>query len=200
MRSSKIVVAALMLVGASSCSMREAATNCSDYGYSPSAYMVELAGRAGGVTQQDRTFVCQAAIDGLAQMSFGQLAEQKARDPAVREFARSIVADQSSTNDLLERLATQQVGIALPTRLDAMHLETFNRLASLSGADFDRAYMQRAVEDYRSAIEHFRQQASLGSEPTLQRFAASNLSVLEANLLIVQRIEAQLEASPAKSS
>jgi putative membrane protein len=200
MRSSGIVVGALMLLGASSCSMRETTTDCSDYGNSPSAYMLELTGQAGSVTRQDRIFVCQAAIDGLAQASLGQLAEQKAQDPAVREFAHSIVADHSATSALLERLATQQVGTTLPTRLDAKHLEMLNRLASLSGSDFDRAYMQSVVEDYQSAIEHFGQQASLGSEPALQRFAAGNLPVLEADLLIVQRIEAQLGASPAKPS
>lgn len=192
-----MVAVAIVIVGVSSCATRQGrVADCADFAETPSEYHLQIAGRAGRVTQEDRDFVCHAAIAGVAETIFGGMAEQKAENPSVRDFARQMVDEHIQATDRLRTLAMDQAGITPPTTLDAMHGAERERLAALAGAAFDRSYMKGQVEEHRNAVLLFRQQALSGSEPTLQRFAAAALPSLQEHLLQAQRIAAQLGEAP----
>ena len=59
-----------------------------------------------------------------------------------------MVDDHGKANDELKSLA-QNKNITLPTDLDAKDKALHDRLAKLSGAAFDRAYMQAMLTDHR---------------------------------------------------
>src|SRR5436305_14044752 len=55
--------------------------------------------------QNDRLFVYEATLGGKAEVGFGQLAEQKGRAQAVKDFAHQMVTDHSQGNQQLTQLA-----------------------------------------------------------------------------------------------
>jgi len=102
---------------------------------------------AGSDRQQ---FTQQAAVAGMAEVQLGRLAEQRASDAGVKDFARMMVRDHSKANDELKRVAKSQ-NIPLPTDLDQKHRDLMVRLQALRGADFDREYMQAMVDGHMEA-------------------------------------------------
>ncbi len=202
MHSPGRVALAIVLLGASACTTRQAgeASGSSDYAASPTQYSVEQAGRAGAVKDQDRRFVYEAATGGMAEIAYGQMAEQKARSLSVKNFARQMVNDHSQADTQLRQLAVQMAGIQPPTGLDPTHIAKRDQLAALTGQAFDRAYMQNQVEEHRNAVLLYQQELSYGGQPNLQRFAGDTLPILQQHLQSAQTIEAQLRAQPPQSS
>lgn len=173
------MLATLAVLGASSCAQHRAeVVDCKNFVMSPSQYMEQFAGRPGQETQQELSFICHADIYGRAQMIYAGMAQQRSASPAVREFAAQSAAAQREMIQRLNQIAIQQEGVTPPRGLDASHLALRNQLAQLSGAAFDRAYLQSAVQDGQAAIALFRKAGS-GMEPILGQFASGALPGLQ---------------------
>ena len=89
----------------------------------------------------DEYFAMRAYAEGLAEISMSQLATSRATQQNIREFAERMVRDHTKCNNNIVELARQK-GIALPATLDAVSNAAINRLATMSGSDFDRAYLK----------------------------------------------------------
>src|SRR5439155_8547928 len=94
--------------------------------------------------QNDRLFVYEATIGGKAEVEFGQLAEQKGRAQAVKDFSRQMVTDHGKANQQLMQLA-QAANIPQPGQLDEEHKAMRAQLDKLGGAEFDLAYIRGQV-------------------------------------------------------
>jgi putative membrane protein len=124
------------------------------------------------------SFVKAAAQDGLLEVQLGKLAQDKAQDQKVRDFAQRMVTDHSKANDELEKIAKQK-GISIPTTLDKEHQATLDKLQDKSGKAFDKAYMQVMVKDHRDGVALFKQASTASGVATdLQRFAKQTLPTL----------------------
>jgi putative membrane protein len=61
-------------------------------------------------------------------------------------------------------------------------------LASLNGADFDKACGLHAVEAHEKAIKLFRAEAQSGQDPDLKAFAQKTLPTLEDHLRMARQL------------
>ena len=87
--------------------------------------------------------------------------------------------------------------IQLPGEPNAKHAETVQRLTSLKGAEFDRAYMQAMVEDHEEDVAKFRDVASSAESKQVQAFAKKTLPTLEQHLKMAKDIDARIEKHAA---
>jgi len=141
----------------------------------------------------------EAARGGMAEVELGQLASQKAQSDQVKQFAQRMVQDHGKANDELKSLA-QQKNITLPTELDGKHKATHDRLSKLSGAQFDRAYMQDMLQDHRKDVNDFRKESQSGKDPDVKAWAAKTLPTLEEHLRLAQSTSGAVGTSGSKSS
>ena len=143
-------------------------------------------------------FVALASMGGLAEVRLGRLASERAGRAGVQQFAERMVTDHGAMNAELARLAARK-GMSVPLELDDRHQQEVDRLARLSGHDFDRAYMQHMVADHMKDIAHFEQQAQTGIDPDLKAFAADALPVLRQHLEMARSVNTQVVLGPAES-
>jgi len=140
----------------------------------------------------------EAARGGMGEVELGQLASQKAQSDQVKQFAQRMVQDHGKANDELKSLA-QQKNITLPTELDAKHKATHDRLSKLSGAQFDRAYMQDMLQDHRKDVNDFRKESQSGKDSDVKAWAAKTLPTLEEHLRVAQTTSGAVGTSGSKS-
>lgn len=145
-------------------------------------------------TSDSRTFMREAAVGGIAEVEFGRLAQDRAESREVKQFAQRMVTDHSRVNDQLKTLA-QNKNVTLPTELDATHKATREKLDSLRGAAFDRAYMDEMRKDHRKDVDAFQKQAQSGSDPDVKAFAAKSLPTLEEHLKLAERLTVSVGTS-----
>jgi putative membrane protein len=142
---------------------------------------------ATAVAAADQEFVKEAAAGGMAEVELGKLAGDKAADPQVKQFAQKMVDDHTKANDELKKLAEEK-NITLPSAIDAQHKATHDRLEKLSGAAFDRAYIQDMLQDHQKDVSEFRKQASSAKDADIKAWAAKTLPTLEQHLTQVQSL------------
>src|SRR5581483_6292960 len=125
-------------------------------------------------TKMDDSFAKKAAEGGLTEVELGQLATQKASDPAVKAFGQRMVDDHTKANDQLKTIAAQE-NIQLPTEPNAKDQAEKARLAKLSGAAFDKAYINHMVMDHKKDIAEFKREANTGKDEQIKNFASQTL-------------------------
>jgi len=122
-------------------------------------------------------FMKEAAQGGMAEVKLGQMAAEKGQDEAVKDFGERMVKDHGKANEELKTLAKSE-DVTLPTEMSSEAEETQERLQKLSGAEFDKAYMQEMLKDHKKDIEAFEQEANNGTDPEVKAWAAKTLPTL----------------------
>jgi putative membrane protein len=137
----------------------------------------------------DAKFYRDAAEGGLAEVALGNLAQQKAQSPDVKEFGAKMVKDHSAANEKLKALA-QSKNITLPANPSVEELEAKAKLQALSGQSFDKSYIKGMVKDHEQDIAEFKKEAASGRDPDARAFASATLPNLEEHLKKIQAIAA----------
>ena len=133
-------------------------------------------------TQQDGAeFAVKAADSGLAEVNASEVAQEKAQDQRVKDFAAMMVQDHTKTNEELKSLVAGK-NITLPTAPGEPHLENIADLNSYTGADFDKEYMDLMVSDHEKAVSLFEDASEDVEDAELRAFAAKTLPALQKHL------------------
>ena len=141
----------------------------------------------------DHTFVNKAAEGGLAEVELGKMAETKAANPQVKQFAERMVHDHTQANDELKQVASDQ-GIQLPDHIGQKDRLLKERLAKLSGDQFDKVYMQNMVKDHEKDVAEFQRESKDAQNPAVRHFAQQTTPVLESHLNEAEKIAPKVEA------
>jgi len=95
--------------------------------------------------QKPSQFIKEATAGGIAEVELGRLAVERASSPEVKSFGQRMVDDHSKANQDLKAVALRKK-VAIPEALDSKATAERDHLASLSGTQFDRAYMEAMVK------------------------------------------------------
>ena len=140
---------------------------------------------SGALASGDRKFVEKAATGGMVEVQLGQLAQEKASNEQVKEFAARMAQDHAKANDELKQLATSK-GANVPAAVGKSQQKDVDKLQKLSGADFDRAYMKQMVSDHKTDINDFQKEAKSGKDADLKSFATTTLPTLQEHMTLAQ--------------
>lgn len=134
----------------------------------------------------DQAFADRAVTGGMTEVQLGLLAQQQAQGDEVKRFGQRMVADHTLGVAQLTALARRK-GLTLPKELTSEQQATYDRLAQLSGAQFDEAYMNDMQADHDEDIVEFRREAERGQDPDLKAWAGKTLPTLELHDYLVHR-------------
>ncbi|HEX6707175.1 MAG TPA: DUF4142 domain-containing protein [Albitalea sp.] len=135
----------------------------------------------------DRHFVEKAASDGMAEVELGQIAQQKASDDQVKQFAARMVQDHTKANDELKQIASGK-GVQLPSGPDKKHASEARKMQEMSGADFDRQYAKHMLADHKAAVADFEKASKSGKDAEVKAFAEKTLPTLREHLKMAQAL------------
>ena len=137
----------------------------------------EDAGRA------DRDFVGDMMADGRAEVELARLAQKKAASREVKDFATMMIRDHQKAGAELKALATQaHIDMTAVDPDMETGKDLHERLAKLSGKEFDRAYMDAMVEDHEKAVEETEKKAEKADNDHVRQWAAKALPTLKKHL------------------
>jgi putative membrane protein len=129
----------------------------------------------------DAKFAVDAANGGMAEVALGKLAEGKAVNAKVKEFAAMMVADHTKANDELMALA-QFKNITLPQAVSSDKQATMDNLTKKAGSDFDKAYVDQMIDDHKTTISLFEDASKNVKDVDLKAFADKTLPTLRTHL------------------
>ena len=144
----------------------------------------------------DSAFAMKAAQANMAEVELGKLALQKTMSDDVKKFAQMMVDDHSKALDELKGVAGTK-NITLPTAIDAEHKKLSDRLSKLSGAGFDREYMQAMVDGHKKVAADLRKESQSGTDADLKAWASKTLPTVEAHLKQAETVNKTVHSSTA---
>ncbi|EJO59490.1 DUF4142 domain-containing protein, partial [Burkholderia multivorans] len=143
----------------------------------PTGDEADMARRPSGI---DAEFVDKAAMLGKTELLASQLAADRSSNAEVKAFARRMIDDHERLARELRRLGVDK-GVPVQTRM--LVDPALNTLRTLSGAAFDRAYVQLAgPAAHEEAIRTYEAEARDGHDAQLRAFAARTLPMLKNHL------------------
>jgi putative membrane protein len=138
-------------------------------------------------SMQDRAFVHSALEGGMAEVQLGQLAAQKGTSPEVKQFGQKMVDDHTKLGDQMQKVA-QQIGVREPKGLSKKDKELVAKLNTLSGPQFDDAYIKAMVKDHKKDLSDFQSEASNTQNAALKQVAQQGAQVIDGHLQTIEQI------------
>jgi putative membrane protein len=140
-------------------------------------------GRENFFVDGEQQFVNRAWNLNQMQILLGKNVERQAASADVKAFGERMVAYHTVFNDDLRTFARQYRG-SVPSQLDRV----LDRLAGLSGPDFDREYMRAMIDALTQARALFDKQSNDVAQTPLDNWAGTVVPKLQQQLQVAQRI------------
>jgi putative membrane protein len=103
-----------------------------------------------------------------------------------------MVTDHGKANAELMNIAKTK-NIMLPATLDAEHQAKSDSLSKLSGAAFDKGYVEVMIEGHKKTLALMQSEAANGKDAELKAFAAKTAPVVQMHLDHIQKIHDSLK-------
>jgi putative membrane protein len=139
----------------------------------------------------DQAFVTKLAGVGMAEVELGTLAKDKASSREVKAFAQRMIDEHTKAGNELKAVAERK-HFTWPAALPADAVALKDRLSKLSGAAFDRAYIDAMVEGHGKVLTEVRAEAQSGSDPDVKAWAMKASSTVQAHLTHAQNQQREL--------
>lgn len=131
------------------------------------------------------TFINDKVEGDNAEILLGQLAQEHAASPAVRDFGRMLVQDHQTDHDKTLQVA-RQLGVKLTGDLAPETRTEARKLGGLAGEAFDREYVQYMIDDHQKDIREHEEQAKEGG--VAGKLAQDSLPTLRLHLKAAQAL------------
>ncbi|BCG96716.1 DUF4142 domain-containing protein [Mesorhizobium sp. 131-2-1] len=136
-------------------------------------------------------FVDKAAAGGMFEVDSSKIAEDKAKDQSVKDFAQKMIDDHGAANAKLETIAGEQQ-LKLPTQLDAKHKSDLDALQN-SKDPIDGSYVQMQRDAHSDAVKLFESYAKDGDNAQLKTFAQETVPTLKMHQEMVEKIATTMD-------
>jgi putative membrane protein len=141
------------------------------------------------LSNEDQTFMRKAAQGGVAEVTLGRLAVERAGSPDVKAFGQRMIADHQKAGDELSQLAAKRA-VVLPTEVNQDQQKDVAKLLKLDRTKFDVAYADDMVDDHKEDVKDFREASKGLQDPEFRDWAAKTLPVLEDHLAKAKELKA----------
>jgi putative membrane protein len=135
-----------------------------------------------------KEFIEKAVRGNIAEVKLGELADKQAKSEQVQALGKTLRTDHAKALEKSEALA-KEMGMNVPREPTEDAKEVYDRLAKMSGADFDKAFVEAAIEDHEKDIELYSEQAEDGDNKKVVDYAQATLPGLKKHLDMARKIE-----------
>ncbi|HEY1042445.1 MAG TPA: DUF4142 domain-containing protein [Telluria sp.] len=158
---------------------------------------------AGGGTlnRADSKAIVDMAMANMAEVEMGKMAQSKGTSEQVKSYGQQMIDDHGKALSEVQALA-QAKGVTLPTALDDKHRRAADKLGAMSGAAFDKAYMERAgVKDHKAVHARLGKIESSAKDPDVKALATKMKPVVQQHLNSAQQMsKARTTSKPGTAS
>jgi len=133
------------------------------------------------VDKSTSEFMVKVADVGMTEVKLGQMAQDKAANPRVKDFGSMMVKDHTAAGDELKNLARQK-NVTLPEAVGADHQKKIDDLNKKSGKDFDKAYIDAMVDGHQSTVNDFEKISKNEKDPDVKAWVDKTLPTLRMHL------------------
>lgn len=141
------------------------------------------------IAPTDAAFAQKVAASSSAEIEASRIAYVRAHSPEVRSFARQLLVDHREMAINLDNFALER-GHLVAWQIEPEMASHIERLGTLDGAAFDKAYMDLMVDAHSKSVATLETQAASGRETA--SVANASLPTVRHHLEMARALDAQL--------
>jgi putative membrane protein len=146
--------------------------------------LVPRANAATTISPADKDFILAAAQGGMTEVKLGEMAAQKGVRDDVKGFGQRMVKDHTVINGDLKVLAAQKE-VSVSDSLDAEHQGMVDKMAALSGSEFDDAYIAAMIKDHKGDAKAFKAESTKTKDAEVKGFVDKTTPVVAEHLKLI---------------
>lgn len=147
------------------------------------------------LSDRDERMVKQIAESHLAEINVGKIAQDKASSEEVKSFAKKMVDDHTKALDELKQMV-QAKEVTLPTEPNRQQMAQQKKIEGMSGAKFDREYMQQAGDRAHKETHRLLQRAASRAEDSdLKNYASKAIGTVESHQQMAKETSRNLKTT-----
>ena len=166
-------------------------TTTSGTSASPAAAPVQSSATGPAAVKRDSALIVDVDGSNSAELSLGRMAQQKATNAQVKQFAQRMVTDHQSMQNEWRAVASQG-GVTISGTVNPTYQQQVTRLNQLSGAEFDRAFMNAMVQNHQSAVNAFQSRGQNSSSTEVRTLVNKGLPTIQEHLRVARQLSAQV--------
>jgi putative membrane protein len=147
---------------------------------------------SGSSNLKTNDFVTKASAGGMTEVAMGKLAQSNGGSNDVKEYGKMLEKDHSEANDKLKSIANAE-GINVSSTMTDEQNQHMSHLQSLTGADFDKAFIPMMIDDHTKDIAEFKKAAAGNENEKVKNFASTTLPTLEKHLSKAKSIKSKMK-------
>ncbi len=159
--------------------------------------MILLASSSLAQDRASQKFLKEAIEGNFAEVQMGQLAQKQGSSDGVRSFGQMLEKDHSDANKKAVDVA-RSLGVNTPTEPSKKQKADYDKMAKMSGAQFDMPFARHMVADHKKDIKEYERASKL--KDAAGPYASETLPVLRKHLDTAQALNNAKTANPAASS
>lgn len=143
----------------------------------------------------DQDFMTNAVNSNLFEIALGTQALKQSENENIKRYGQVLIDDHSSVLEELQEAAIAKK-LIVPDAMEEREASMLKVLSRLSGADFDRAFKEIAINTHEYAIALFEKAAISSNDAEFRTWASQKIPSLRSHLEQAKalQIEAQSDA------
>ncbi len=136
---------------------------------------------------RDKIFLTKVMTSSQAEIKYSRLAEKNSNSLRVKAFATRQIVQHEKFNEQLEAIA-RRLDVKVPQELERDQSAVIDSLSKLSGAEFDRNYLNRIIEDREKGLKAFQEELDKGNSEELKKLCSEALPHMQRDLKRARRL------------
>jgi putative membrane protein len=142
----------------------------------------------------DSAYIRQAIRGNYLEVALGRLAESRAEDSSVKDFAERMVSNHNDMNKEWIDLA-QDNDMKVTVDFGPEGKQTIDRFEDLSGTRFDQAYMSEMIKDHEENLFTFQRLARWAGSAEVRQLASTGALTLQEHLALARQVGSRVGVS-----
>lgn len=140
--------------------------------------------------QKQQEFLSSAAQINMEEIKAGELAQEKAQDQQVQEYAETLKEHHQKNKQKLQDLA-QQMNVQLPEDLSSQKQEKIQQLRTTEPGEFEEEFLSTMVKGHEEAVQKFEEAEKKVTNDELKSYISETLPTLRNHLEKAQSLQAK---------
>ncbi len=137
--------------------------------------------QSANVSDTDKAFVAKVSQGGMYEVELGKLAEQQGSVQDIKDQGNTEAHDHMLVGDKLKTIAKTNE-LEFPDKLNAEFQGRLDKMKSLSGEAFDKAYLADMKKIHDADGAAFAKESKSGTNADLKSFAAETYRIVQRHL------------------
>ncbi|MGB7264066.1 MAG: DUF4142 domain-containing protein [Terracidiphilus sp.] len=139
------------------------------------------------LTFVDQVFLRRTLQNGRVQVELERLAALKASSADVKQFGRNMARTRAQLDSQLRPMA-ERLGVWTPRKSSKKERQVIAKLRTLSGPDFDAAFIEAMLKREESDLKRFKSEMEDGHDPTVQQVAKMDEPALSEHMQTLEQL------------